>query len=93
MVSVMTWDSIIDDLCGEAPGGLGAAADALKQSASTVSGWRIRGIPPGHWPAVVALASERGKTGITLEILADLAARKLEEPRLEKARKLDEARA
>lgn len=90
MTETWTWDSIVDGLSGEAPGGLGEAAGALGQSTSTVSGWRTRGIPPGHWGAVVALASERGKSGITLEVLADLAARKLEEM---KARKLEETRA
>lgn len=93
MTDALTWDSVIDAICGEVPGGLGTAASALEQSTSTVSGWRIRGIPPGHWAAVVALASERGNSEITLEVLADLAARKLEETRLEKARKLEEARA
>lgn len=89
MTAAWTWDSIIDALSGEAPGGLGEAAAALGQSTSTVSGWRIRGIPPGHWAAVVALAASRGTIEITLEVLADLAARKLEEVR---ARKLEEVR-
>lgn len=90
MTDAPTWDSIIDALCGEAAGGLTEAAGALGQLTSVVSGWRTRGIPSGHWAAVVALASERGKPEITLEVLADLAARKLEET---KARKFDEARA
>jgi hypothetical protein len=62
-------------------GGTGAVAAALGKSDSTVSSWRTRGIPAGHWAAVVALAAEREVSGITLEILADLAARKLEETR------------
>lgn len=62
-------------------GGTGAVADALGQSDSTVSSWRTRGIPAGHWAAVVALATERGVSDVTLEVLAELAARKLEEAR------------
>jgi hypothetical protein len=62
-------------------GGTGAVAGALGQSDSTVSSWRTRGIPAGHWAAVVALAAERGVKDVTLEVLAVLAARKLEEAR------------
>lgn len=62
-------------------GGTGAVAGALEQSDSTVSSWRTRGIPAGHWAAVVAMAADRGVTGVTLEVLAALAARKLEEAR------------
>jgi acid phosphatase family membrane protein YuiD len=62
-------------------GGTGAVAAALGQSDSTVSSWRTRGIPAGHWAAVVALAASLGKSDITLEVLAGLAARKLEEAR------------
>lgn len=70
------WKSIILAL-----GGTGAVAESLAQRDSTVSGWQTRGIPSGHWAAVVALAAELGKSGVTLEVLADLAARKLEETR------------
>jgi len=76
-----TWDSLIDDLCGGSPpppGALGEVAGALGQLLSVVSGWRKRGIPAPHWAAVVALAAERGRPDITLEVLAELAARKLE---------------
>lgn len=62
-------------------GGTGAVAGALGQSDSTVSSWRTRGIPAGHWAAVVALAVDLGKSDVTLEVLAALAARKLEEAR------------
>jgi hypothetical protein len=62
-------------------GGTGAVAGALGQSDSTVSSWRTRGIPAGHWAAVVALAVERGVNDVTLEVLAVLAARKLDEAR------------
>lgn len=75
----LTWDAIIDG-CG----GTGEVAGALGQSDSTVSGWRTRGIPSPHWPGVVRLAADRGKTEITFEALAIFAARKLAD--------LDEAR-
>jgi hypothetical protein len=67
-------------------GGTGAVASALEQSDSTVSGWRTRGIPAGHWAAVVALATECGRSDITLEVLAELAARRLKEPVPDEAR-------
>ncbi len=92
MVSLMNWDLVIDALCGEAPGGLTAAAGALGQLTSVVSGWRTRGIPAGHWGAVVALAIDVKKPEITFELLAELAARDLEEARLKRARRLEEAR-
>lgn len=66
-----TWGSIIDGL-----GGTGEAADGLSQLPSVVSGWRERGIPGPHWAAVVRLASEKGNADITLEVLAELAARR-----------------
>lgn len=79
--SMVTWDSIIDDLCGGSPpppGALGEVAEALGQLLSVVSGWRKRGIPAPHWAGVVALAESRGRPEITLEVLAEIAARKLE---------------
>lgn len=81
--SAWTWGSIID-----AAGGTKAVADGLGQSTSTVSGWRTRsgGIPGGHWSAVVRLAHEGGKSAITLEVLAELAARR-------QPASIDEARA
>lgn len=75
-----TWDSVIVAL-----GGTGAVAGALGQSDSTVSSWRARGIPAPHWAAVVALAAERAVEEVTLEVLAGLAARKLE-PAADEAR-------
>jgi hypothetical protein len=71
----MTWDMIID-----ACGGTGEVAGALAQSASTVSGWRSRGIPSPHWPGVVRLAASRGNIHVTFEALANLAALKSVEP-------------
>lgn len=77
--SMTDWKSII-----VACGGTGAVADALGQSDSTVSSWQAaarRGIPAAHWSAIVALAAERGVSGVTLEALADLAAREVAEAR------------
>jgi hypothetical protein len=76
----ITWDSIID-----ACGGTGEVAVALSQRDSTVSGWRTRGIPGPHWVGILGIAAARGKSEITSEVLAKLAARKLAD--------LDEARA
>lgn len=73
MADMFTWKSVIATL-----GGTGDVAPALGQSASTVSGWQTRGIPAPHWAAVVALAADLGKSDITLEVLAEIAARKLE---------------
>jgi len=70
--------SVIDAL-----GGTDKVAEALSQTPSTVSGWRKRGIPSGHWPALVALADLLGRNDITLEVLALGAARK---PILDEAR-------
>jgi hypothetical protein len=66
-----TWPSIIDAL-----GGTGAVADALSDWKSTVSGWRKRGIPSARWASIVRLANDKGESGITLEVLADLAERR-----------------
>lgn len=71
-----SWEDIIVAL-----GGTGVVAGALEQADSTVSGWRSRGIPAPHWAAVVALAGARDVSDVTLELLAALAARKLEEAR------------
>jgi hypothetical protein len=77
-----SWESVINTLCGDAPGAFGEVASALGQSPSTLSGWKKRGIPSPHWAAVVALGAERrAKPRITLEALAELAARKFEEAR------------
>lgn len=65
------WNSIIDAL-----GGTGEVAGALSQLPSVVSGWRDRGIPGPRWAAIVKLAGEKGQSEITLEVLADLAARR-----------------
>jgi DNA-binding transcriptional regulator YdaS (Cro superfamily) len=61
----MTWDSVIDDL-----GGTGKVASALGLEPPTVSVWRERGIPPKRWLAIVQLAEELGREGITFESLS-----------------------
>lgn len=67
----MTWDSIITAL-----GGTGAVATELSLAEPTVSGWRKRGIPSAHWAAIVALAGECERSDVSLQVLAELAARK-----------------
>lgn len=62
-----TADSIIDSL-----GGTKAVASALSLAPSTVSVWRVRGIPGAHWLSLVRLAGDRGKPEITLEVLAKI---------------------
>lgn len=71
--SEWTWSSVIDAI-----GGTKDVAEGLGESASTVSGWRTRpgGIPGKHWSVVVKLAVEAGKSEITLEVLAEVAARR-----------------
>lgn len=71
---MVSWRSIIVAL-----GGTGAVAGALGQSDSTVSGWQTRGIPAPHWAALVALAADRDVGDVNLEVLAELASRKLAE--------------
>lgn len=72
----LTWPGIIN-----ASGGTKAVADGLGEAPSTVSGWRLRGIPAPHWAGMVRLAADRGHSDVTLEALANLAARR----RLEEA--------
>lgn len=76
-----TWGSVID-----ASGGTKPVAEGLGESTSTVSGWRKRpgGIPGKHWSRIVKMASAAGRSDITLEVLAELAARRL--PEVEGAR-------
>ncbi len=51
----MKYEPLIDRL-----GGSKAVAEALKQKQSTISMWRVRGVPWRFRPAVVALAKRRG---------------------------------
>ncbi|EJN07913.1 hypothetical protein PMI42_07443 [Bradyrhizobium sp. YR681] len=80
--SVWTWGAIIDAL-----GGTGAVAEALGDSTSTVSGWRTRprGIPSDRWRSLVKLASDIGHAEVTLEVLAEVAARRNENEIVERA--------
>lgn len=82
MESLATWGSVI-----KAVGGPKAVGEALDESTSTVSGWSKRpgGVPGKHFSAIVKLALEAGRPEITLEVLADVAARH--------AANFDEARA
>lgn len=41
---------------------------------SIVSGWRTRGLPPGRWPGLVALAAKLDCHEITFEVLASIPA-------------------
>lgn len=70
---IWTWDSII-----KAAGGVIAVGRRLDKARSTVSSWGDRpgGIPSAHWSAIVELAAERGNSAVTLDVLAELAARR-----------------
>lgn len=63
----MTADAVLDKL-----GGNSAIAAELGVDDTTVSTWRRRGIPPGRWPALVKLASQRGIPDVSFESLASL---------------------
>lgn len=71
-----TWASIITAL-----GDTAEVADALSLAPSIVSGWKTRGIPGPRWAPVVRLAAEKERPEISLEVLADLAAREFTEAR------------
>jgi hypothetical protein len=66
LTSMLTPDAAIDDL-----GGTGAVSAELGLPASTVSTWRVRGIPPRRWADLVRLANEKGCPHITFEALAE----------------------
>lgn len=68
--SEITAGSVIDAL-----GGTGEVASALELDPSTVSCWRVRGLPSssGRLLQLARLASERGVRGLTLETLAEVA--------------------
>ena len=79
--SMITPDFVIDKL-----GGTKAVAEALSLDASTVSGWRASGkgrggIPSARWLPLAKLAAERSVSEITLEALAEMAAREPVEAR------------
>ena len=63
-----------------AMGGLDAVAALTGVSATTVMDWRLDGIPPPHWPAILAAAQERGIYAVTLQSLM-VAQPKATEPR------------
>lgn len=41
-------------------GGNAVIAAKIGVDDSAISHWRVRGIPPARWPALVSLAAERG---------------------------------
>jgi hypothetical protein len=71
-----TWASIITAL-----GDTSEVAEALSLAPSIVSGWKTRGIPGPRWASVVKLAGERDRSDISLEVMAELAAREFVEAR------------
>lgn len=82
----MFGDMITPDFVIDALGGTKSVAEALSLDASTVSGWRERGkgrggIPSARWLPLVRLAAEHGVAEITLEALAEMAAREPAEAR------------
>lgn len=68
--SSWTWALIIAAL-----GDTAEVADSLSLAPSIISGWKTRGIPGPRWASIVKLAAERGRSDISLEVLAGLAAR------------------
>lgn len=67
----MTFRSIIDRWPT-----IAAFASEVGEKYPTVAAWRQRdSIPPRRWGAVVAAAQARGMTDVTLETLAQAAAR------------------
>lgn len=68
---MLTVPQIIDEL-----GGAATLAAKLGLPLGTVSAWKTRAsIPSERWVAIVSQAASAGKEGITLEALAELAAR------------------
>lgn len=56
------------------PGATSLASD-IGVAIITVRAWRVRGIPAGYWIDLVAAAWRREIQGVTLELLAEMAAR------------------
>lgn len=71
-----TWASIIVAL-----GDTGEVSEALSLAPSIVSGWKTRGIPGPRWAGVVRLAAAKSIPDLSLEVLADIAAREFAEAR------------
>lgn len=58
-----------------------ALADDIGESGVTVRAWRNRGsIPSSRWLDIVAAAERRGLRGVSLEVLASVAAAKSKRP-------------
>lgn len=64
-------------------GGNTELAKVLDAPSPTVAAWKHRGIPPRHFPALVAQARAHKLKGITLESLHTL---KVEQPKKRKER-------
>lgn len=63
-------DEILDALGGER-----AVADLLAVGPSSVSNWKVRGLPKGRWVDLVMLGAEQGvRPAITLEEVRQAAA-------------------
>jgi hypothetical protein len=60
----MDTSSIINRL-----GGTKKAAEICGVSLPAVTYWRTVGIPPKHWPAIVAHAKEHGIDGVTFDAI------------------------
>lgn len=61
----------------ESLGGVTAVAAALSVPLGTASAWKTRdSIPPEYWETLVAEAVRRGIEGVTLDLLARIAARR-----------------
>lgn len=58
----------------------GALAEDLEVKEVTARMWRQRGIPSEYWLGVVAAAEKREIKGVTLEMLAKLAAEQAGRP-------------
>lgn len=69
MVEIQTFADVI----GKWPSAV-ALADDLGVKEVTARAWRARGIPAEYWTGIVASAEKRGIEGITLEVLASIAA-------------------
>lgn len=75
VLAMETVTAIIDKF-----GGTNSFALAIGTSQQNVTNMKARGsIPQGFWKATVKAAQQRGVDGVSLEILAELAARRREE--------------
>ena len=65
------------DVIKKWPGGPGGCAEDAQTDINRVYSWISRdNIPPAYWKSLVAGATARGFLGVTLDLLAELAAQK-----------------